>query len=1150
MITVRRSSSFKREGHRLLAALLAALLVPLPVMPQQPVMHQDSAAAVSAEQNMARVAASAAQISDVLRKDAGLMVELKGWVAKEATERGQILEDSDLTDLAIFKRLENDLEFRSVATRLVQRYGYLLPKFNPESDAAKEREILLQERTKRLARAEAEEEEEARRRRQEELNRASAQLDDRRPPRQQQPESIRQRGTEIAPALREEGGLRPAVPRERSTDNLQSATSSILTPSLLSTMLGSGRQDANSSMLGGLSQMGNPTALLETERLARGLDQESASEEFSSNRDRHILMSRGTGTDLTRSTRDVGPPRDERELHLVGRPNPYADIPSLYDLYLQAPQRPTRLERFGLEVFRNSDISPELLPTDLPAGPDYVVGPGDSLAINIWGGVSQRLTRTVDREGRVALPEVGPVLVSGSAMADVQRIVQQVLRSQFRDISADVSLARLRTVRVYVVGDVLKPGAYEVSSLSTPLSALFQAGGPTENGSARTLRHFRGKQLVQNVDVYDLLLRGIRGDIRQVQDGDTVLVPPIGPQVRLEGMVRRPAVYELRGETPLDEVLELAGGILPIATLRNIQVQRLQANEKRTMMSVELSQAGDSEAIRKQLESFLVRDGDEIRIFPIALHNQDAVYLQGHALRPGRYSYRDGMRVTDLFSSYKELLPEPAVKYAEIIRLNAPDFRPSVESFDLGAALANPAAAPLLKPMDTVRVFSRYDFEELPTISVGGEVYRPGRYHTSGQLHLRDAVYLAGGTTPDARLDGAQVFRNLPRGEMKIFSVNLAEALAGQPLDNIVLQPRDRVLIHSNSRKVDPPTVYIKGEVAKPGRYPLTNEMRISDLIGAAGGLKRSAYIEAADLTRFKAETNQVGNLREEVNLAAALGGSAQGNLLLRDGDTLAIRRIPGWEDIGASVTVGGEVVHPGTYGIQPGERLSSVLKRAGGFTAAAYPQGIVLERELVRELNAENRKQLIRRVEAELEKSQEEMASAPASQKTAQLDALAQRQRVLEKLREASVSGRLVVRLLPDLSKFVGSPDDIEVRDGDQLSIPKRPGHVLVMGQVYNPNAITYAPRKNAGWYLERAGGPTKLAEVKDIFVIRANGNVESAGSGWWGGGVLSTRIEPGDTIVVPEKPIGESKFWQNAAVLSQVISSAGVALAITLRR
>ena len=181
----------------------------------------------------------------------------------------------------------------------------------------------------------------------------------------------------------------------------------------------------------------------------------------------------------------------------------------------------------------------------------------------------------------------------------------------------------------------------------------------------------------------------------------------------------------------------------------------------------------------------------------------------------------------------------------EIVRLNPPDFRPSVESFDLAAALANPAPSPKLQPLDTVRVFSRYDFEPPPTVWVGGEVRAPGSIRTSGQVRLRDAIYLAGGVSTDAGLDSAQLFRTQTDGTLKIFSVNLGGALAGNSTDNILLEPRDRVLVHRNSAQVDPPTVYVKGEVAKPGRYPLTTNMHVEDLVQAAGGLKRSADPDA-----------------------------------------------------------------------------------------------------------------------------------------------------------------------------------------------------------------------------------------------------------------------------------------------------------------
>ena len=402
-------------------------------------------------------------------------------------------------------------------------------------------------------------------------------------------------------------------------------------------------------------------------------------------------------------------------------------------------------------------------------------------------------------------------------------------------------------------------------------------------------------------------------------------------------------------------MLELAGGILPTATLRHIEVQRVEAHEKRTMLALDLLPAGDADSVKKQLDAFKINDGDEVHIFPIAPYNEDAIYLQGHVLRPGRFSYKQGMLLSDLIGSYKDLLPEPAPHYAEIVRLNPPDFHPSVESFDLTAALANPASGPKLQPLDTVRVFSRYDFEPAPEVWVGGEVREPGKYRTSGQAHLRDTIYLAGGVTQDASLDSAQLFRTQPDGTMKILSVDLREALAGNPVDNVIMQPRDRLLVHRNSARVDPPTVYIKGEVAKPGRYPLTTNMRVEDLVRVAGGAKRSAYTESADLSRFEMNVSRTTpSDRLEVNLTAAMNGDAKNDVPLRDGDVLTIRQLPRWTDIGASMTVRGEVLHPGTYGIEPGERLSSVLARSGGFGSEAYAYGAVLMRREVRDLETE----------------------------------------------------------------------------------------------------------------------------------------------------------------------------------------------------
>jgi len=1124
-----------------------------------------------AKDNLRRVAASSAQIQSVLARDAGILVELKTWVAKEATDNGQIVDDSMLTDQAIFDRLDHDIEFRSVATRLVQRYGYLQPAVNPDSALGKQQELILKERAHILAQRQDQEQ-------------ATLLADAENERRQEQQSKVER--TACDPRTQSCGVPTPMPKASGGSFQNDITIPDVTTPifpdqtSPASSQRGVKRSSADQSDSGGFSGSdGGLTLASDTRRstvgggsdaktpgtsmggtAAPGADSFDGMLRRGNLDDLNAAANRPDVTtaslkDTSRTVRSPGPRgvwgEPDKELipvTMIHKVSPYADIPSLYDLYVQAASRDAEPERFGMDLFRNGTREMDALPMDLPVGPDYVVGPGDGLAINLWGGVSQRMIRSVDREGRITLPEAGPVLVSGRSLGEVQETVQQVLRTQFRDISADVSLARLRTIRVYIVGEVESPGAYDISSLSTPLNALFAAGGITPRGSLRNLKHYRGKQLIEEVDAYDLLLHGVGSELKRLENGDSLMVPPIGGQVTVSGMVRRPAVYELRGENSLADVLDLAGGILPAAALRHIEVQRLEAHEKRTMLTLDLSPEGTPERVTKELASFKIQDGDQIHIFPIAPYNEQAIYLQGHVLRPGRYSYHDGMKLTDLVGSYGDLLPEPAGHYGEIVRLNAPDFRPSVESFDLSAALANPASSPKLQPLDTVRIFSRFDFEPPPTVWVGGEVRAPGKYPTSGQVRLRDAIYLAGGVSTDAGLDTAQLFRTQTDGTLKIFSVNLGGALSGNTTDNILLEPRDRVLIHRNSAQVEPATVYVKGEVAKPGRYPLTTNMHVEDLVNVAGGLKRSADPTIADLTRY-ALGAQTGTAYQNlpVELSAALSGNESNNLQLRDGDVLTIRQSQGWNDIAAAATVRGEVQHPGSYGIRPGERLSSVLERAGGFSPQAYPYGAVLMRREVREIEMKSHMALVQRIKAE-QVNLKALPDTDVDQRNAKLTAIAQTETTLTQLESTQPVGRVVMRIQPDINRWRDTAADVPLRDGDVLVIPKKENYVMVSGQVFNQTAISYRPGHSARWYLSQAGGLTQIADKDAVFVVRADGSVLASknNSGWWGGNPLSAALQPGDSIVVPEKtPRIGTRNWTTALQAAQIATSVALTIA-----
>ena len=1132
-----------------------------------------------AEQNMSRVAASVGQLAVLLHRDPGLMLELRRWIAKDATDHGQLVADSDLTNEAILDRLETDTAFRSVATALVQKYGYLLPTVNPESPLARQQELLIRERVKWVA--QEEEQDRLKARQQQALQRTQG-CDSRTnncpsenlnaPTTQQAPERQRP-GINQLPAEPPDSTpsivpytppQQPTGPTNNTSELLRTSSEDSLSDQLQtggSSGLSTYGQDSDNGQAGNQSRRSSQTS--QTQQPVEDL---SLNADFIGDRNAEALNSNtnafgsdagyGPGSGATlydlsanspvalASARRAGESLTPNQ-KLVRRRNPYQDIPSLYDMYLQAAARPPAVERFGMQVFESGTRDLQMIPMDLPVGPEYVLGPGDGVAVDLWGGVSRRFYKVVDREGRISLPEVGPLMVAGKSLGEVQQAVQKTLRTQFRDVSADVSLARLRTIRVYVVGDVVKPGAYDIGSLSTPLNALFVAGGPTGRGSLRILKHYRGNQLVQDVDVYDLLLRGVKGNVERLENGDTVMVPTLGPEISIEGMVRRPAIYEQKDEKSLADAIALAGGLLPAATLRHIEVQRTVAHEKQTMLSLDIPQDDPAEAVTKQLESFTVQDGDKIRIFPIAPYTQDAVYLEGHVIRPGKYSYHQGMRVTDLISSYKDLLPEPSLQYGEIIRLSQPDYRPAVQSFSVAEALADPKNAPELQPLDTVQLFGRYDFEDAPTVSVWGDVRAPGTYRTSGDIHLSDAIHLAGGLTSDAATGDAQVFRYTANSTLKILNVKLASALDGNPTDNIVLTPRDRVLVHKNAAARDPETVYVKGEVARPGRYPLTADMRVSDLIRAAGGLKQSADVKTADLTHYYwKDDRQVTGKQDPIVLAEALAGNPDTNPTLNNGDVLTVRQVPGWEDLGASITLRGEVVHPGSYGIRPGERLSSVLLRAGGFAPGAYAYGSVLIRPEVQKLEQRSYGELIQRVREQQANLKLTATSATdPDQKLSAESALTQWQTTVDNLVSSPPTGRVTIQISSNIKNWQNTSRDVTVRAGDVLVVPKRPSYVLVQGQVYGPSAVAYRPGKSAEWYLMQAGGPTNMANKRASFVIRADGTVIGK-HGWTSGNSLSAALQPGDMVVVPEKALGGPPVWktlfQNAQVLSSIATSA----------
>ncbi len=728
----------------------------------------------------------------------------------------------------------------------------------------------------------------------------------------------------------------------------------------------------------------------------------------------------------------------------------------------------TELQQFGYDLF-SRPVSTFAPVTNVPVGPDYVIGPGDSFNVTLWGRVDAQFVLTVDRNGQVVIPQVGALRVWGMTFSEMQDYLQHELSRKYQDFRMSVTMDRLRVIRIFVVGEAAVPGTYTVSSLSTVINALVAAGGPSKNGSLREIQLRRNGAEPVSIDLYDFLLGGDRsGDVR-LQDGDTIFIPLIGPVVGVAGNVKRPAIYEMAEPMTLGEVLDLAGGVTFAGWLQRVQVERIEDHRKRIVVDFDLADDRDDGG-SSPLQT-PVQDGDVVKIFSVAPGAQDIVRLEGHVARPGTYEWKPGMRLADILTGYDVLLPQPNLDYGQIERLVPPDLHATY----------------------------------LP--------FHPGRL------------------------------------------------LAGQVSENIELAQYDTIrLFEWHERNYQ--TVAISGMVFDPNQYRLVPDMRLSDLIDAAGGLKKDAYHRSAEVTRRHISQDGVSTEKIEVDLARALAGDPEHDILLADRDTIVVRPIPEL-DFDRRAEIRGEVRFPGIYPLRRDETLSSLIERAGGYTEQAYLKGAVFTRESARQVQRRRLDQMIKQVEESVLGTAEQSLGIASDAETVrgQEAALEAKQELLARLRAAEITGRVVVKL-STLEQLRGTKYDIELEDGDELHIPQTPGVVHVVGEVFNETSLLYESDASVGYYLRRVGGMTKDADEKQLSVIKADGSVISKQQSrsklifwdndynqWSFSSFMNAELDPGDTIVVPRKL--DRYFWLRTTkditqIVFQIAVAAGVVFAI----
>lgn len=731
---------------------------------------------------------------------------------------------------------------------------------------------------------------------------------------------------------------------------------------------------------------------------------------------------------------------------------------------------PVQKKIFGYKLFHNKKVNfnPSL---NIPTPPNYTLGAGDQLLIDVYGASQQSYDLTINPDGKILIPNVGSVQVGGSSVAAASSRIKSALTQIYSGLSVgntfvEIRLGNIKTVNVSLVGELNRPGTYALPSFASPINALFAAGGPNENGSFRHVQVYRDSRLLKEIDIYEFISKGELSSTLTLRDNDVIIVPPVRNRVEIIGPVRREGLFEVKpGETLID-LFQFAGGFGSDAYKERVTISRKTGRE----LKVEDVDQGNYSA-------FVPQDGDVLRIGMIQNRFENRVQVSGAVQRPGTFALAEGMG-------------------------------------------------------------------------------------------LKDLIQRAEGLREDAFLNRATLYRTKADFSMEIVGVDVQAIVNGQ-IPDIQLRKEDLLLVPSVYDLKEEYYLKISGEVNRPGTFPYGERITVADLVLKAGGFKESATSSRIEIARrIKDDTS--GKLAEIIIVdidkeLRLLGDNA--NLELNPFDHVMVRRSPGFQRA-QLVNVEGEAMYPGEFAIaHANERISDLLKRAGGLTPYAYPKGATLIRrneffenktdDEIKLENLEQIRELINKDSIDWTAS-ERVLMGSIDKKLLEKVVLEERNKLVSDIRKESLMTlaesdetikdlkikdvELIGLDLPGILANPYGPLDLILKEGDVLSIPKELQTVRMRGEVLFPTTARYDLTNRFSSYISKSGGFTDNARKSRSYVVYANGDVKRTNKFLLFN--VYPKIEPGSEIIIPSKPEREGMSAQSWIGIATSLATIGILL------